>query len=49
VLAAAVVLELDVVSANDEEVVVGLEDRKLEMLVAALQTWVLLVDEIICS
>ena len=47
-LAAAVVLALDDVSANDE-VVVGLEDRKLEMLVAALQTWVLLVDEVICS
>jgi hypothetical protein len=47
VLAAAVVLELDVVSAN-EEVVVGLEDRKLEMLVAALQTWVLLVNEVVC-
>ncbi len=48
-LAAAVVLELDVVSADDKEVVVGLEDRRLEMLVAALQTWVLLVDEVICS
>lgn len=47
-LAAAVVLELDVVSANVEEVVVGLEDRKLEMLVAALQTWVFLVNEIVC-
>ncbi len=47
-LAAVVVLELDVVSANDREVVLGLEDRKLEMLVAALQTWVLLVNEVVC-
>jgi hypothetical protein len=38
VLVAAVPLEGDVDSADVDEVVVGLDGRELEMLVAALQT-----------